>query len=70
MTVPTIPALNMHRSGNKTVGVTIVSYEYSDANSIILEVRVGNWTGSNAVVDEVAYVLIPSGDTMELNAEL
>ena len=69
-TVPTVPALNMHRSGNKTVGVTIVSYEYSDANSIIFEVRVGNWTGSNAVVDEVAYVLIPSGDTMELNAEL
>jgi hypothetical protein len=68
--VPTIPALNMHRSGNKTVTVSIVSYEYSDVNSMILELRVGNWTGGNQVVDEVAYVLIPSGDTMELNAEL
>jgi hypothetical protein len=68
--VPTIPAINMHRSGNKTVTVSIVSYEYSDVNSMILELRVGNWTGGNAVVDEVAYVLIPSGDTMELNAEL
>ena len=60
----------MHRSGNKTTTVSIVNYEYSDLNSMILELRVGNWTGGNAVVDEVAYVLIPSGDTMELNAEL
>ena len=69
-TVPTIPALTMHRSGNKTITVTIVSYEYSDVNSMILELRVGGWTGGNAVVDEVAYVLIPSGDTMELIADL
>ena len=68
--VPTIPALSMHRSGNKTITVTIVSYEYSDLNSMILELRIGGWTGGNAVVDEVAYVLIPSGDTMELIADI
>jgi len=66
---PTIAALDMHRSGNKTVTVTIVSVEYSDVNSIILEVRVGNWTGSDQVVDETAYVVIPSG-TMKISAEL
>ena len=37
---------------------------------MVLELRVGNWTGGNAVVDEVAYVLIPSGDTMELVADI
>lgn len=67
---PSIAALDMHRSGNKTATVSIVSVEYSDVNSIILEVRVGGWTGGNQVVDEVAYVLIPSGDTMKISAEL
>ena len=60
----------MHRSGNKTATVSIVSVEYSDVNSIVLEVRVGGWTGGDQVVDETAYVLIPSGDTMKISAEL
>lgn len=67
---PSIAAIDMHRSGNKTTTVSIVSVEYSDVNSIILEVRVGGWTGGNQVVDENAYVLIPSGDTMKISAEL
>ena len=67
---PSIDGLDMHRSGNKTATVSIVSVEYSDVNSIILEVRVGGWTGGNAVVDETAYVIIPSGDTMKISAEL
>jgi len=67
---PSIDGLDMHRSGNKTATVSIVSVEYSDVNSIVLEVRVGGWTGGNAVVDETAYVVIPSGDTMKISAEL
>ena len=46
------------------------SLENSDVNSIILEVRVGGWTGSDQVVDETAYVVIPSGGTMKISAEL
>lgn len=66
---PSIAALDMHRSGNKTVTVSIVSVTYT-VNTIVLEVRVGGWTSGNAVVDEVAYVIIPSGDTMKISAEL
>ena len=67
---PSIAAMDLHRSGNKSTTISIVSVSYT-AGDIICEVRVGGWTGGNAVTDEVAYVLTPTNSTvMELSAEL
>ena len=67
---PSIAAMDLHRSGNKSTTISIVSVSYT-AGDIICEVRVGGWTGGNAVTDEVAYVLTPTNNTvMELSAEL
>jgi len=67
---PSIAAMDLHRSGNKSATISIVSVTYT-AGDIICEVRVGGWTGGNAVTDENAYVVTPTNSTvMKLSAEL
>ena len=67
---PSIAAMDLHRSGNKSTTISIVSVSYTTGH-VICEVRVGGWTSGNAVTDEVAYVLTPTNSTvMELSAEL
>ena len=62
--------LGMHRSGNKNASCTFHSAQYT-ANTNIVEIRMGNWTGGSAVTDEVEYAVTPvSPDTMILSAEL
>ena len=67
---PSANALTMHRSGNKNASCTFHSAQYT-ANTNIVEIRMGNWTGGSAVTDEVEYAVTPvSPDTMILSAEL
>ena len=62
--------LGMHRSGNKNASCTFHSAQYT-ANTNIVEIRMGNWTGGSAVTDEVEYAVTPvSPQTMIISAEL
>jgi len=68
--VPTCNALSMHRSGNQNASCTFHSAQYTPP-SVVLEVRMGGWTGGAAVSDEVAYAVTPvSPATMKISAEL
>ena len=68
--VPTCNALSMHRSGNQNASCTFHSAQYTPP-SLVLEVRMGNWTGGAAVSDEVAYAVTPVVPaTMIISAEL
>ena len=67
---PSANALTMHRSGNKNASCTFHSAQYT-ANTNIVEIRMGNWTGGSAVTDEVEYAVTPvSPQTMIIDAEL
>ena len=62
--------LGMHRSGNKNASCTFHSAQYT-ANTNIVEIRMGNWTGGSAVTDEVEYAVTPvSPQTMIIDAEI
>ena len=67
---PSANALSMHRSGNQNASCTFHSAQYTPP-SVVLEVRMGGWTGGAAVSDEVAYAVTPvSPATMKISAEL
>tara|TARA_A100001388_G_scaffold182319_1_gene136625 strand:+ start:435 stop:1640 length:1206 start_codon:yes stop_codon:yes gene_type:complete len=69
-TTPSANAITMHRSGNQNANCTFHSAQYT-ANSVVVEIRMGSWTGGSAVSDEVAYAVTPvSPDTMIISAEM
>ena len=60
----------MHRSGNQSTTASFHSAQYT-ANSTVVEIRMGGWTGGAAVSDEVAYAVTPTNsETMKISAEL
>ena len=69
-TIPSCNGLQMHRSGNQSTTASFHSAQYT-ANSTVVEIRMGGWTGGAAVSDEVAYAVTPTNsETMKISAEL
>ena len=69
-TIPSCNGLQMHRSGNQSTTASFHSAQYT-ANSTVVEIRMGGWTGGAAVSDEVAYAVPPTNsETMKISAEL
>ena len=67
---PSCNGLQMHRSGNQSTTASFHSAQYT-TNSIVVEIRMGGWTGGAAVSDEVAYAVTPTnGETMKISAEM
>ena len=67
---PSCNGLQMHRSGNQSTTASFHSAQYT-TNSIVVEIRMGGWTGGAAVSDEVAYAVTPTNsETMKISAEL
>ena len=68
--IPSCNGLQMHRSGNQSTTASFHSAQYT-ANSTVVEIRMGGWTGGAAVSDEVAYAVTPTNnETMKISAEL